>query len=171
MIRILGHFSIGLMLFPCHYLRAQDSLQTLDTLTLTMAQYNELEAVHFCYAYGMTWGPGLDTVMDFGDSLCFPRDIKGWKHDYIFFWSNIDFVGRVYYDNGKLFKIYSNYGEGYYRDYLEYYENGQLKVQGQYCDVCPGVKSGTWNYYDENGNLLKTEISKRKKCNRGEVCN
>lgn len=42
----------------------------------------------------------------------------------------------------------------------EYYENGQLKVKGEYMysenqfDV---IKHGDWEYYDENGKLIKTE--------------
>ena len=155
--------------FSC---KAQDSIQRPDTLVLTMAQYQWLDSNHFFIAYSMRYGGnGYDTVIDFGDSLCFPRDIKGWKHDLILVWQDKWYVGKVYYPNGNLFKIYTNGGEGYLYDYLEYYENGQLKIKGYYCDVCPGVKSGVWEYYDETGKLLRTETSKRKRCNRGEVCN
>lgn len=38
--------------------------------------------------------------------------------------------------------------------YFYYYENGKLKIQGNYKK---DMKHGTWNYYDENGKLIKTE--------------
>lgn len=38
--------------------------------------------------------------------------------------------------------------------YFYYYENGKLKISGEYTD---DKKSGTWKYYDQNGKLTKTE--------------
>jgi len=38
--------------------------------------------------------------------------------------------------------------------YFYYYENGKLKIQGNYKS---DKKHGTWLYYDEKGTLLKTE--------------
>jgi hypothetical protein len=38
--------------------------------------------------------------------------------------------------------------------YFYYYENGKLKISGEYKD---DEKSGTWKYYDEKGTLIKTE--------------
>jgi antitoxin component YwqK of YwqJK toxin-antitoxin module len=38
--------------------------------------------------------------------------------------------------------------------YFYYYENGKLKIKGEYKD---DEKSGTWTYYDEKGTLVKTE--------------
>src|ERR1035437_322539 len=38
--------------------------------------------------------------------------------------------------------------------YFYYYENGKVKIAGEYKD---DEKSGTWNYYDEKGKLIKTE--------------
>ncbi|HPD65660.1 MAG TPA: hypothetical protein P5050_07100 [Bacteroidia bacterium] len=38
--------------------------------------------------------------------------------------------------------------------YFYYYENGKLKIQGNYKY---DKKHGTWLYYDDKGNLLKTE--------------
>jgi hypothetical protein len=41
-----------------------------------------------------------------------------------------------------------------YGPYFFYYENGKIKVSGEYKD---DEKSGTWKYYDEKGTLQKTE--------------
>ena len=41
-----------------------------------------------------------------------------------------------------------------YGPYFYYYENGKVKVSGQYTD---DEKSGTWTYYDEKGKVTKTE--------------
>jgi len=38
--------------------------------------------------------------------------------------------------------------------YFYYYENGKLKIQGNYKS---DKKHGTWIYYDEKGTVLKTE--------------
>jgi len=38
--------------------------------------------------------------------------------------------------------------------YFYYYENGKLKIQGNYK---ADKKHGTWYYYSETGSLLKTE--------------
>jgi len=45
--------------------------------------------------------------------------------------------------------IYRRYGPYFY-----YYENGKVKVSGEFKD---DEKSGTWSYYDEKGTLTKTE--------------
>tara|TARA_B100001146_G_scaffold113557_1_gene100081 strand:+ start:722 stop:874 length:153 start_codon:yes stop_codon:yes gene_type:complete len=36
-------------------------------------------------------------------------------------------------------------------------ENGQLKHKGNYKNYKEGKKEGLWEYYDEEGNLTKTE--------------
>ncbi len=38
--------------------------------------------------------------------------------------------------------------------YFYYYEDGKIKISGQYKD---DKKQGEWKYYDEKGNLQKTE--------------
>ena len=38
--------------------------------------------------------------------------------------------------------------------YFFYYENGKLEISGWYTD---DAKSGQWKYYDDKGNLRKTE--------------
>lgn len=35
-----------------------------------------------------------------------------------------------------------------------YHENGQIKILGSY-EVRTGAKTGTWNFYEGNGNLVK----------------
>jgi hypothetical protein len=41
-----------------------------------------------------------------------------------------------------------------YGPYFYYYENGKVKVSGEYKD---DEKSGVWSYYDEKGKLINTE--------------
>lgn len=42
--------------------------------------------------------------------------------------------------------------------YTERYKNGKLKIEGIYNESKPGVKNGTWKYYDENGKLILEEF-------------
>jgi antitoxin component YwqK of YwqJK toxin-antitoxin module len=79
-------------------------------------------------------------------------------------------VIKVIDTSGRIIMIYSLMSEGRQGNYYEYYPNGQLKVKGQYCDLCPGIAYGTWCYYDEKGVLLKQKKIKRIKCNHGEIC-
>ena len=39
-------------------------------------------------------------------------------------------------------------------EYIEYYENGNIKTKGNYVK---GNKSGNWQYFDENGVLIETK--------------
>ena len=44
--------------------------------------------------------------------------------------------------------------------YTEWFENGNLKLQGYYDDAAPsvaGLRIGLWNYYDPEGKLIKQE--------------
>lgn len=63
---------------------------------------------------------------------------------------------KVFYENGNL-KFEQNLKErkGKYRGY---YPNGQLEEEGE---VFQGEETGLWKYYDEDGNLLKTEYKKQ----------
>jgi len=80
--------------------------------------------------------------------------------------------GKTYYDAAKtkLKEVFAykeistfdpnNVGKGMkttyvkYGPYFYYYENGKLKISGQYKD---DKKTGEWSYYDEQGKLIKTE--------------
>ena len=42
-------------------------------------------------------------------------------------------------------------------NYLEYFENGSIKIKGKYEK---GSKNGKWEHFDEKGKLIKTEIFK-----------
>lgn len=87
-----------------------------------------------------------------------------------------------YYRNGKPANTWEYYGKYPYGKYEQYYENGQLQVLGQFSMNLPepitrkerknprlydpkmikseSYKVGTWQYWDEEGNLLKEEIYK-----------
>ena len=64
---------------------------------------------------------------------------------------------KVFYENGRL-KFEQNLKErkGKYRGY---YPNRQLEEEGE---VFQGEETGLWKYYDEEGNLLKTEYKSQK---------
>jgi hypothetical protein len=65
-----------------------------------------------------------------------------------------------YYENGQL-KLKSNYKNGEYEgEQLGYYKNGQLWVKINYKD---GKLEGEFLVYNENGQLEKTEIWKDDK--------
>jgi antitoxin component YwqK of YwqJK toxin-antitoxin module len=58
------------------------------------------------------------------------------------------------YKNGKLEKIQSQCGMGFYGNYFEFFESGKIKVLGQYKE---GNKAGKWITYKENGEIEKEE--------------
>ena len=64
---------------------------------------------------------------------------------------------KVFYENGKL-KFEQNLKDrkGKYRGY---YPNGMLEIEGE---VFQGDEIGLWKYYNEEGNLLKTEYKSQK---------
>lgn len=64
---------------------------------------------------------------------------------------------KVFYENGNL-KFEQNLKDrkGKYRGY---YPNGKLEVEGE---VFQGDEIGLWKYYNEEGNLLKTEYKSQK---------
>ena len=64
---------------------------------------------------------------------------------------------KVFYENGKLkFEQNLKNKKGKYRGY---YPNGKLEVEGE---VFQGDEIGLWKYYNEEGNLLKTEYKSQK---------
>ena len=65
---------------------------------------------------------------------------------------------KVFYENGNL-KFEQNLKDrkGKYRGY---YPNGKLEVEGE---VFQGDEIGLWKYYNEEGNLLKTEYKNNQK--------
>ena len=64
---------------------------------------------------------------------------------------------KVFYENGKL-KFEQNL-KNKKRKYRGYYQNGKLEVEGE---VFQGDEIGLWKYYNEEGNLLKTEYKSQK---------
>ena len=65
---------------------------------------------------------------------------------------------KVFYENGKLkFEQNLKNRKGKYRGY---YPNGKLEVEGE---VFQGDEIGLWKYYNEEGNLLKTEYKNNQK--------
>ena len=64
---------------------------------------------------------------------------------------------KVFYENGNLkFEQNLKNRKGKYRGY---YPNGQLEAEGE---VFQGDEIGLWKYYNEEGNLLKTEYKSQK---------
>ena len=64
---------------------------------------------------------------------------------------------KVFYENGNLkFKQNLKDRKGKYRGY---YPNGMLEAEGE---VFQGDEIGLWKYYNEEGNLLKTEYKSQK---------
>ena len=64
---------------------------------------------------------------------------------------------KAFYENGNLkFKQNLKDRKGKYRGY---YPNGMLEVEGE---VFQGDEIGLWKYYNEEGNLLKTEYKSQK---------
>jgi antitoxin component YwqK of YwqJK toxin-antitoxin module len=59
------------------------------------------------------------------------------------------------YENCKLKQIhYQQNGIGLINEFKEYYDNGQIKIDGNYIKA---IKAGTWTEYDRNGKIIKTE--------------
>lgn len=52
----------------------------------------------------------------------------------------------------------TSFGFMFSGNYIERYKNGKLKIEGTYNENKPGVKNGTWKYYDENGKLILEEL-------------
>ena len=64
---------------------------------------------------------------------------------------------KVFYENGNLkFEQNLKNRKGKYRGY---YPNGKLEAEGE---VFQGDEIGLWKYYNEEGNLLKTEYKSQK---------
>ena len=64
---------------------------------------------------------------------------------------------KVFYENENLkFEQNLKNRKGKYRGY---YPNGKLEVEGE---VFQGDEIGLWKYYNEEGNLLKTEYKSQK---------
>ena len=64
---------------------------------------------------------------------------------------------KVFYENGNLkFEQKLKNRKGKYRGY---YPNGMLEAEGE---VFQGDEIGLWKYYNEEGNLLKTEYKSQK---------
>ncbi len=51
-------------------------------------------------------------------------------------------------------KFTKNSFDGLVGKYIEYYENGTIKVEGQYADMLTGkIKDGIWKYYNKDGSI------------------
>lgn len=60
-----------------------------------------------------------------------------------------------YYPNGQAVFINHLKDDGKFEgDAVSYYQNGKVKSKGKYHD---GLYSGVWEYYDENGRLIRKE--------------
>ncbi len=70
---------------------------------------------------------------------------------------------KKYYCSGKVKAEYSWYVYGYTGSFIEYHENGQISLKGQFQELPAGNpaymarKTGDWTYYDKNGKVVKTE--------------
>ncbi len=70
---------------------------------------------------------------------------------------------KKYYCSGKVKAEYSWYVYGYTGSFIEYHENGQMSLKGQFQELPAGStvfmarKTGDWTYYDKNGKVVKTE--------------
>ena len=64
---------------------------------------------------------------------------------------------KVFYENGNL-KFEQKLKESK-RKIRGYYPNGKLEAEGE---VFQGDEIGLWKYYNEEGNLLKTEYKSQK---------
>lgn len=72
-------------------------------------------------------------------------------------------LGLFFYETGELEKHYNQplcKSENERRVYREYYKNGELKLKGQYLNR---KKNGLFEYFDNNGVLIKTEEYKNGK--------
>jgi antitoxin component YwqK of YwqJK toxin-antitoxin module len=73
-----------------------------------------------------------------------------------------------YYCSGKIKAEYNWYVYGYTGDFIEYHENGQISLKGQFQEIPAGStmfmakKTGDWIYYDVNGKVVKHESWSRK---------
>lgn len=65
--------------------------------------------------------------------------------------------------NGKPQIVSTHYRFGYVGAYTEYFANGNKAIEGQFTQLPAGAtaymptKTGVWNYYNENGKLIKKE--------------
>ena len=65
-------------------------------------------------------------------------------------------VTQTFYSNGKE-KTRIEYAPKGKHEYKEFYPSGALKVKGNYKPYYGETKTGTWEYYDENGKLTRSE--------------
>ncbi|MDQ3109496.1 MAG: hypothetical protein M3R17_06335 [Bacteroidota bacterium] len=74
-----------------------------------------------------------------------------------------------YYCSGKMKAEYNWYVYGYTGSFIEYHENGQISLRGQFQELPTGgtvfmaKKTGEWTYYDNKGKVVKTENWSKKK--------
>ena len=64
----------------------------------------------------------------------------------------------AYFENGKVMQKYNYTHDRLGGSYIEYYENGIIKEEGEYAG---DKKYKKWKYFNDKGELLKTEIWKR----------
>lgn len=70
---------------------------------------------------------------------------------------------KKYYCSGKIKSEYNWYVYGYTGSFMEYHENGQVSLKGQFQEIPEGStvfmarKTGDWIYYDPKGQVTKTE--------------
>ena len=78
--------------------------------------------------------------------------------EYVYKNGDLDGPQIAYYGNGTTKQIEEFYVKGkHLGDYKEFYENGNIKLQGQYVN---DLKDGKWVENDETGKLIKTTTFK-----------
>lgn len=119
---------------------------------------------------GMSWythGTHVDTIIKIGKENFRLYDFHGWLRDWMYEWWSSSYY-FIYYDTGELHLTFKETGEGHLGEFREYYKNGVLKCNGSYCAEEVGARYGTWNWYDEHGNLVRTRNYKGDKYCTGE---
>ena len=94
-------------------------------------------------------------------SEAWTEDDRGYKYgEYLKYYTS---NGNIYIrGNFSYLKDKNGYNIGYKMGiWIEYHDNGEIKMQGNYArnedDVFEGLKDGAWKYYNEKGELIKIE--------------
>jgi hypothetical protein len=104
-------------------------------------------------------GPTADTLIRVGKEDYHPSEFHGWLYHWMIGHWNCSY-NYIYYNSGELHMTFVDYGEGHMGVFTEYHKNGKLMCKGMYCSANPGVKYGTWQWFDESGTLIRTKTFK-----------
>ena len=100
---------------------------------------------------GILWTKGTNYNDSSGESI----EIEGNSQDGEMPWKQNKNLYTKFFNNGEKKEVveqtdwYIKHG-----GYVKYYKNTKVEIRGSYQN---NQKSGTWKYYDEQGNLIKTE--------------